>query len=136
MRARAKDTFEDATLNLAPMIDVVFLLLVFFMVATTFASTEEEIPLDLPSAETGETAVEDEEEIIISLDQDGGITMGGRSYTQDTLIDALEDAAATNPDIPVTIRGDKDTVLAGVVGIMDVCRTVGLTDLGIATEDH
>tara|TARA_R110002126_G_scaffold11114_22_gene50495 strand:+ start:11326 stop:11736 length:411 start_codon:yes stop_codon:yes gene_type:complete len=136
MRARAKDTFEDATLNLAPMIDVVFLLLVFFMVATTFASTEEEIPLDLPSAETGEVAAEDEEEIIISLDQDGGITMGGRSYTEDTLIDALESAAATNPDVPVTIRGDRDAVLAGVVGIMDVCRTVGLTDLGIATEDH
>ena len=136
MRARSKDTFEDATLNLAPMIDVVFLLLVFFMVATTFASTEEEIPLDLPNAESGEQAEEERDEIIISIDESGGITMGGRSYTEDSLYDALEQAANTNPDVAVTIRGDKNVAYGAAVAILNDCRLVGLTDCGLATEDH
>jgi biopolymer transport protein ExbD len=137
MRARSKgDVFEDATLNLAPMIDVVFLLLVFFMVASTFSETETEIPVDLPAAETGEESETEDDELIITLDADGGITMNGRSYTEDSLLTALEQAADRNPDVLVTIRGDEGIDWGRGIGVMDLCRTAGLLDIGIQTRDQ
>ena len=73
MKVDTQDPATDLSLNLAPMIDVVFLLLIFFMVATTFANQEKEMNLDLPTAESGEESVDSPDEIILNLLSDGRI---------------------------------------------------------------
>ncbi|MEZ6016947.1 MAG: biopolymer transporter ExbD [Planctomycetota bacterium] len=135
MRVRTQDPAAELSLNLAPMIDVVFLLLIFFMVATTFAQQEKEMSLNLPTAESGEEAKNTPEEIVINLMSDGRLRVAGQDIDEEGLEALLVRAARANAETPVTIRGDRDVVLQRVVMVMDACRRAGLTDIGIVHQD-
>jgi len=135
MRIRDTDETSEATLNLAPMIDVVFLLLIFFMVATTFVEKEKEMSVDLPLADSGAAVDHPAEEIVINLTADGRILVGGVETDRDGLLETLQRAARRDAETPVTIRGDKRAYHEQVVGVMDVCRLAGLTNLGLMTLD-
>lgn len=135
MQIRDDDTSEDLVQSLAPMIDVVFLLLIFFMVATTFVEREKEMGIDLPTAQSGEEASFEAEEIVINLLKEGRIKLNGEEVSADRLDQLLANAAAVNPETPVTIRGDREVVLQRVVSVMDSCRIAGLTDIGMMTLD-
>jgi len=128
----ANESFE---LNLAPMIDVVFLLLIFFMVATTFVQHEKEMELDLPEAQTGEDVDRASENIVINLLQDGRVVVDGEELDQNALIERLTRAARANPETPVTIRGDRKVYHEHVVAVMDACRIAGLLSLEFASLD-
>ena len=134
MRIRDDDLFEDAQLNLAPMIDVVFLLLIFFMVATTFAKEEEQLDVNLPASEAGE-AVENPDEITIVLYEDGRMLLNGTEIEDLGLSAELRRLAQQDDSVPVTIRGDRDVVLQRVVAVMDACVMAGLSDVGMMTQD-
>lgn len=127
------DDGEELALNLAPMIDVVFLLLVFFMVATTFVEKEKEMGVDLPSASTGAEPAPAPTEIVINLLRDGTMKVAGRELSRDQLVAELERAARVDRETPVTIRGDKDVPYQRVVGVMDTCRATGLLNIGLMT---
>jgi len=135
MQIQDTDSSEDLAMNLAPMIDVVFLLLIFFMVATTFAVHEKELSVDLPLAESGDEASLDTQEVVLNLMADGSIVMDGEAIGPDALRARLERIARGNPKTPVTIRGDKRVFHEHVVSLMDTCRLAGLVDLGITTID-
>ena len=134
MQVRDEDDGE-LTLNLAPLIDVVFLLLIFFMVATTFVEREKELGVDLPQAETGDR-VEEREEIVINLFEDGRIVLDGREVDRDELLETLTAAARQSRDTPVTIRGDERASHGRVIDVMDACRLAGLENLGLMTLDR
>jgi biopolymer transport protein ExbD len=129
------DGSDELVLNLAPMIDVVFLLLIFFMVATTFAEKEKEMGLDLPQAESGEEAQSKPDEVVINLMRDGRILVSGDEVDRAALIESLTRVARRDPETPVTIRGDKEVFHQHVVGVMDACRIAGLSNLGVMTLD-
>jgi len=83
---KISDSNEDEPiLNLTPMIDVVFQLLIFFMVATTFLDPEKEIGIELPEATSG-VASEEAEELIINIFADGRIVLSGREIPSDDLL--------------------------------------------------
>lgn len=126
---------DDGGMNLAPLIDVVFLLLIFFMVATTFIEREKELGVDLPQAETGEDPLESPDELVINLLLDGSIRVNGVTVDEDGLLETLERAARANRETPVTIRGDRDVAYQRVVAVMDTCRVTGLSDIGLMTLD-
>ena len=117
------------------MIDVVFLLLIFFMVATTFVDREKELDVDLPTAESGEQPQKEPDEILINLLADGRLVIDGQEVTREELDPILEHAARRNAETPVTIRGDRDAVLDRLVTVMDACRLAGLSNLGVMTLD-
>lgn len=135
MRVRTQDPAAELTLNLAPMIDVVFLLLIFFMVATTFAQQEKEMSLDLPTAESGDEVESAPEEIVINLMSDGRLRIAGQDVDDEALEALLVRTARSNPETPVSIRGDRDVILQRLVLVMDACRKAGLTDIGIVHQD-
>ena len=135
MKIQAKDPAAELTLNLAPMIDVVFLLLIFFMVATTFAKQEKELSLDLPAAEGGEVAAKALDEIVVNILADGTVRISRQDYGTDALRELLVQAGRRNPETPVTIRGDRTSQLQFVTEIMGMCRVAGLVDIGIMTID-
>jgi biopolymer transport protein ExbD len=134
MRVR-RQRASEATLNLAPMIDVVFLLLIFFMVATTFVDREKEMDVDLPQAESGEQPEKEQDEIVINLLADGRMMVDGREVTREELDPILLRAARRNAETPVTIRGDREAVVERLVHVMDACRLAGLSNLGLMTLD-
>jgi biopolymer transport protein ExbD len=117
------------------MIDVVFLLLIFFMVATTFVDREKEMDVDLPQAESGEQPEKEQDEIVINLLADGRMMVDGREVTREELDPILVRAARRNAETPVTIRGDREAVVERLVHVMDACRLAGLSNLGLMTLD-
>jgi len=126
---------EELELNLTPLIDVVFLLLIFFMVSTTFQK-ESEISLQLPkAAEDPVEAPEQQFEVVINA--------AGRFFINDselvqtdmeTLRQALFDLTNGKRDIPITIRADALTPHQSVVTAMDAAAQLGLSRLSIATS--
>ena len=135
MRIADDNEAEDVAFNLAPMIDVVFLLLIFFMVATTFVEKEKELGVELPVAESGDEAAPDNDEIVINLTREGSIVLNGEEIERSALLELLGRAARRDPETPVTIRGDKEVFHEHVVSVMDAVRTSGLTNLGVMTLD-
>ncbi len=130
------DTQDDEpVLNLTPMIDVVFQLLIFFMVATTFLDPEKEIEIELPEASSGTETEAEADEIIINVLADGGIVVSGERMTTDELLARLESAARTNPQMAVTIRGDRLVHHEHIVGVMDACGQAGLFNLAVGTME-
>jgi biopolymer transport protein ExbD len=122
-------------LNLAPMIDVVFLLLIFFMVATTYATIEEQIDLDLPVAQSGETPTEVPDELVVDVDREGNLFLAGAPIDEGGLTALFERTARADPDTPVTVRGDERSNLGRIVGVLDLCRLAGLTNAGLRTRE-
>ena len=127
---------EDPTVDLTSLIDVVFLLLIFFMVSTTF-ERESVLKVDLPEA----SAVAEREELPDSLELI--IDAQGRMYLNDQrLIDseertiraAIEQLAGENRDLPMILRADRETPHHFVVTAMDVAAQLGFLNLSIATD--
>lgn len=135
MKIESKDPAAELSLNLAPMIDVVFLLLIFFMVATTFAEKTKTLEVDLPTAESGETSSEPMEEVVVDLAKDGLIRIAGEIVDDERMREIFARAARANPDTPVQIRGDRASELQSVTSVMDACAGAGLGNIGIMAVD-
>ena len=133
MHIRDSDEHENFQLNLTPLIDVVFLLLIFFMVATSFLDPEKEINIDLPQAQSGEALSETPDELVINVLKDGRLIVSGGELDRAGLKSALLRAARVNPETPVTIRGDRQVAHEHVVQVMDACGLAGLTNLSVGT---
>ena len=132
MKLRRRDD-EEPVANLTPMIDVVFQLLIFFMVATTFLDPEKEIGIELPEAASGEAPDEEASELIINIFADGRIILSGREVAAESLLGELKAAAQADPTTPVTIRGDRLVHHERVVQVMDACGQAGLLNLAVGT---
>ena len=133
MNIREEDWLDDAP-NLTPMIDVVFLLLIFFMVTTTFLDPEREIDVELPTAESGTEPERLPDELIVNVDEDGSIVLEGRTLAFEELVSTLKSAAMNDPDTPVTIRGHRRADHQHVVRVMDACGIAGLSNLAVGTS--
>ncbi len=125
---------EEIDLNLTPLIDVVFLLLIFFMVSTTFEKTSK-LKIDLPEASAQATAQPDKK-IVIGIDVKGNYYINERQLVNTqlrTLKLALLKIAGDNKNIPIVLRADAKTPHQSVVTAMDAASQVGLTHLSIST---
>ena len=124
----------EVSINLTPLIDVVFLLLIFFMVSTSFSELTQ-LVVDLPEAE-GSSATTDEA-LMLTVDVAGNMTLNGESVPNDApgLSLALRQQLSGNTDIPVTLSADAMTPHQYVVTAMDVAAQLNITRLTIATEN-
>ena len=126
---------EPVDINLTPLIDVVFLLLIFFMVSTTF-NRDSELSIELPAA-TAEAQKRKPESIDVAIDAQGRFYVNGRQLlnTQPkTIRQALRTAAGDNDSPPVIISADAKTPHQAVVQIMDAARELGFVRLTFATR--
>lgn len=125
----------DNTINLTPLIDVVFLLLIFFMVSTTFTK-ESHLVLELPEADgkVEDTVVES---IEILIGKNGDYSINGKQLINrqlTTLMKALEDISLGNKEMPLTITADANTSHQSVVTAMDAAGKIGFVHLKITTK--
>lgn len=122
-------------IELAPLIDVVFLLLIFFMVSTTFVR-ETRLQITLPTAEVDAGEVVPDR-IEITIDRDGAYAVNGVALInrqRDTLVRALRQLAGSRRDIPVTIAADAQTAHQAVVTAMEAVGKLGFARLNIASQ--
>lgn len=115
------DGDSEIGINLMPLVDVVFLLLIFFLAATTFATEEVELDLRLPEAKSGESGKADRQ-LIINVQQDGTLSMGGRPVTMEALRQKLVAAIRRDKDQAVLVRGDKAAQFGVGLQVLDTCR--------------
>ncbi len=126
---------EDPDVNLTSLIDVVLLLLVFFMVSTSFVK-EAVLKVDLPQASERPVALEVEEKLEITLGVGGEVRVNDRELINsrpDTLRAAISKTVGENREIPVVLRADANATHQSVVTAMDVLGRMGFTRLSIAT---
>lgn len=126
---------EAADVNLTPLIDVVFLLLIFFMVSTTF-DRNAELAIELPQASSAAEA-STEEVIDVSVDMQGRYYVNGQllvNTAPETLLRALQGELGENDPLPLVVSADAGTPYQAVVVIMDVARKLGLTRLRFPTS--
>ena len=126
------DRIEHQALNLTAMTDLVFLLLVFFLCATSFMEQERSLDLQLPQASSAQPA-KNVDEVVINVLRDGRISCAGHFVERDALRSALADAARRSRATPVTIRGDRLAHHESIVQVMDACGAAGLTNLAVGT---
>jgi biopolymer transport protein ExbD len=130
MALKIKRSSDDANLSLTPLIDVVFLLLIFFLV------TSRRIDIVLPSATSAAPMIGKVREIIIDIDANGSIFMGGESMTIEIIEGVLNKAVADNPTSQtVVIRADRSSEFQPVVSVMDVCNRTGISDYSVTTQE-
>ena len=125
---------EEIDLNLTPLIDVVFLLLIFFMVSTTFEKTAK-LKVDLPEASAQATQQPDQK-IVIGIDAKGRYYINDRQLVNTqikTLKLALSKVMGNNKEMPIVLRADAKTPHQSVVRAMDAASQLGLTRLSIST---
>ena len=128
---------EEVNVNLTPLIDVVFLLLIFFMVTTTF-SRNTNILINLPEA-TGETSEQQPIEIEILIAQNGTYSINGRQLVNaqiETLMRTVAEVSGGDTTIPLIITADANSTHQSVVTAMDAVAQLGFTSLNIATREQ
>ena len=125
---RPTATESGAAIEITPMIDMVFLLLIFFLVATSFQQTEREMQIALPEAASAGPISASLREIIINVDAQGQAIVSGQVRTPDELRDIITSAVAVNPEQKVTVRGDRDVAYAHIVTVLDVCKGSGVQE--------
>ena len=117
--------------NIAPLVDVVFILLLFFMV-TSRIMVSSSIEVTLPTSATSEAATT--EEIILIVTEKGELYLGDRRVPMKDIVRELRSEIVRFPDCPVTIKADKTIPLSLLVKIIDEVRLAGATTFTIATE--
>jgi biopolymer transport protein ExbD len=125
---------REVDVNLTPLIDVVFLLLIFFMVTTTF-ERHAELKIDLPEASTQPLAGESKD-LELVIDAQGRYYLDGKELVNtraETVYQALQEAIADNTETPLIIRADAMTPHQAVVTAMDAAGRLGLNRMSIAT---
>ena len=141
MRFRPRQLDTDTEINLTPLIDVVFLLLIFFMVTTTF-SKEAEVKVQLPEAGSAENVTRDNV-LVIQIDQLGQFSVKGAAdehprqlvnSSHRTLQATIRQAASQMEQPMVLIRADRLTAHENVVKAMDAARRLGLYQITFATD--
>lgn len=119
--------------QLAPMIDVVFLLLCFFMTSTLFAQWETEMDITLPTAESGQIPRRLQGEIILNIFPDGRVVVNQRTLEGDALAEFLVRIADLFPGHAVVLRSDEQTPFRHVMRVMDLCRRADIFNISFAT---
>ena len=121
-------------LALTSMLDVIFLLLCFFVTASVFSQWESEISISLPSASSAETPGRLPGEVILNVSKEGFVTVNAKALSLDDLGSRLKKVAEFYPGQPV--RADRETSYESLVKVIDTCRTSGVWNFSLATVEE
>ncbi len=124
---------QKPIIQMAPLIDIVFLTLVFFMTISIFNQMEAELNISVPKAEESKDAVRSPGEIIINIYKDGTVIVNKQPLTSELLESMLKKISGLFPDQPVIIRADKMTYHKDVVKVLDACAKADIWNISFST---
>lgn len=128
MRIRMPASESDIHLDFVPMVDTLFNLLIFFLLATTIKQAEREMQIALPHAASAAPISLSLREFIVNVDAEGRTFVVGRQVDAAELTQMVQDLIAANPEQKVTVRGDRNTAYANVVAVLDICKGAGVQE--------
>lgn len=124
---------QEATVDITPMLDVVFIMLIFFIVTATFVK-QSGIEVNQPQASTA--VVQEKANILIAIDADNRVWINRREVDIRALRPNIERLHAENPKGSVVIQADRDSINEVLVQVMDASRKAGVYDIAIAAQDQ
>ncbi|OYP32338.1 ExbD/TolR family protein [Rhodopirellula sp. MGV] len=126
---------EDVTINLTPMIDVVFLLVIFFMVGSKFSESESAIEVSVPAVGPANPISRVPDDRVVSLTKDGQIMLNNEPVTQELLVQRLTDEFSRYPALSVIVRADEDTSIRHYASIALLVRQAGIKKISMAVKE-
>ena len=119
--------------QIAPMVDILLVLLCFFIVTWSFARKEMELDVKVPTAENAKESVPVVNQTVLNVKVDGSIVLNRKTLTPDELLTRLKELASLFPDYAIILRGDKDVKYERIVAVMDICREANIWNVAFAT---
>jgi len=126
---------QPDAIQLAPLIDIVFLILIFFMVTSVYGALESEVDITLPTADSAVQTERNRGEIFINLRSDGAIVVNNQEQTIPELQELLHQVAELFPGGAVIIRGDQSAMLGRAIEVLDCCRQADIQNVSFAAID-
>ncbi len=133
MKFRETNLQQGAELELAPMIDVVFLLLIFFIVTWKSAKLERDMDISVPAAEETTDQPSTVAEIIVNVRQDGTIIVNGSELSEEDLLAKLNLISQDFPDQAVILRGSSEAQFQNIIKVLDQIKKAGIWNVAFAT---
>lgn len=131
MRRRSRES-DEAEINITPMLDIVFIMLIFFIVTTSFVK-EKGLEVSRPSNSPPKEIVKKKGPIVVRIDANGNISMKGRMLERRAVEANLEREKAEKPDSPLIIAAHPDADTEALVIILDAAEAVGVASVSVAT---
>lgn len=132
MKLRNYRETKQPDLNIIPMIDIMFFLLVFFMLSTMYMVEQKTIPVNLPQATSA--TIDNKTNFTVTLKNDGSIYLEDQQTDIQTLLMQATKEQKNNPSFAIIIRADKDINYDKVVSFIDTLKKAGITRFGLATN--
>ncbi|MBC2605731.1 ExbD/TolR family protein [Pelagicoccus albus] len=124
-----------AGISMAPMIDMVFLLLVFFMTASAMSQAGSKLELDLPESSNSKVARDFSNRLIVSIDGEGHVFLGSAPLSDKLLRTTLQDFRDNSPGGKLSIRASKETAFSSIKRVMSLAAEAGIDDFLYATYE-
>jgi biopolymer transport protein ExbD len=126
---------ENPSVQIAPLIDCVFLLLIFFLVATMYKKQNRDISINLPESSSAVKLPPSDDVIVLGIDEEGGLYWQGTESSVNDLHNRLRQVAVSTPGIRVRLDADEKAPFWRVAEVLDACQFRGLYNVGIRTYD-
>jgi biopolymer transport protein ExbD len=135
MKTRLDMTEGDAEVQMGPLIDCVFLLLIFFLVTATLKKAHKELDIQLPQSAAATETKSPHDTVVVEITKDGNVYVDGDPMTQQLLHKRLRALAQENPNRRVRIDADRRTAFQHLIHVVDLCEYEGLKSVGFHTKD-
>ena len=132
MRLRDRRAFDKPEVMIIPMIDIIFFLLVFFIMSTLYMVNLKTVDVNLPKAQTAQTQLH--VTYLVTVRKDGSLWLEDQPIDEATLLRRARAESQNNPRFAVVVRADGDMNYSGVMELLDKFRKEGITRFGLAAE--
>lgn len=133
MNLRGRVQLQHPGIQLAPLVDVLLLLLIFFLMTWNAARNENELDVKVPKASAAREKTAPIGDVIVNVKSDGNVVVNRRNLSSAELMELLKGLVQLNADQAVVIRGDETGAYKNVVGVLNICSEAGVTNVAFAT---
>jgi biopolymer transport protein ExbD len=122
-------------INLTPMVDIIFQLIIFFMVGSRFTEMDKKVDVSVPQVSNAQQLPTAPTRYVVHVQKDGNLFFNSEPVTIEALVEQLKTARKTTTDLNVIVRGDADSNLQNVASVLTACRAAGIADVGISVRE-
>jgi biopolymer transport protein ExbD len=133
MNLRSRATPVHPGIQLAPLVDVLLLLLIFFLMTWSAARNENELDVKVPKASAAKEKTAPIGDVVVNVKADGNVVVNRRTLSPADLGELLKNLAQLNSEQAVVIRGDETGAYKNIIGVLNICTDAGITNVAFAT---
>ncbi len=133
MRFKHRSEPVTVAFQIAPMVDILLVLLCFFVVTWSMARKENELDVRVPAAQAGQESNPVVNQTVLNVKSDGTVVWDRKQISKNDLLEKLRSLAALFPDYAIILRGDVKTDYEHIVEVLDTCRQAGIWNVAFAT---